>query len=241
MARVLAGSILTAAALLAAPPPDPAGQAREAVAGLAAKLKALLGEELAKGGFEGAVHACSTSAQKITREFAAKSGVDIRRVTLKYRNPANAPDAWERAQLEQWEATLKSGKPLPEEVWTIVEQPPTPSSRERREPGSATTDQRDPASSNRERREPGSSLPTPCLTPRQSPSPIFENPSRDGPTRHCRVPAAHAARRQCNDGTNRVLFSPVGTSNGVSQPWSDARAERRHAFCPWIGPSQFCL
>lgn len=135
MARILAAAILTAAVFAAAP--DPAVQAREAVAGLAARLKALLGEELAKGGFEGAVHACSTSAQKVTSEFAAQSGVDIRRVTLKYRNPANAPDAWERTQLEQWEASFKSGKPMPEEVWTIVEQPPTPSNRERREPGSA--------------------------------------------------------------------------------------------------------
>jgi len=121
MARILTGSILTAAALLAAAPLDPATQAREAVAGLAAKLKSLLGEELAKGGFEGAVRACSTSAQKVTREFAAESGIDIRRVTLKYRNPANAPDGWERAQLEQWEAALKSGKSLPDDVFAQVD------------------------------------------------------------------------------------------------------------------------
>jgi hypothetical protein len=128
-------ALVLATALLAAPP-DPSAQAREAIQGLSAKLKALLGEELAKGGFDGAVVACSTSAQKVTREFAAQSGVDIRRVTLKARNPANAPDAWERAQLTQWEAALKSGKPLPEEVWTIVEDQPVPSNRERREAGS---------------------------------------------------------------------------------------------------------
>ncbi|HPT28550.1 MAG TPA: DUF3365 domain-containing protein [Bryobacteraceae bacterium] len=120
MNRLLPGTLICVAALLAAPP-EPAAQARAAVAGLAAKLKALLGDELAKGGFEGAVHACSTSAQKVTREFAAQSGVDIRRVTLKYCNPANAPDAWERAQLEQWESVLKSGKPLPEEVFVPVD------------------------------------------------------------------------------------------------------------------------
>lgn len=120
MTRLLAVPILAAALL--APPADPAAQARDAVAGLSAKLKALLGDELAKGGFEGAVHACSTSAQKVTREFAAESGVDIRRVTLKYRNPANAPDAWERAQLEQMQAALNSGKHLPEEILTIVDE-----------------------------------------------------------------------------------------------------------------------
>jgi hypothetical protein len=129
-------ALVLAAALVAAQPPDPAAQARTTVAGLAAKLKSLLGDELAKGGFDGAVVACSTSAQKVTREFATQSGVDIRRVTLKARNSVNAPDAWERAQLEQWEAALKSGKPLPEEVWTTVEDPPTPSNRERREAGS---------------------------------------------------------------------------------------------------------
>ncbi len=102
--------------------PSPAAQARTAVAGLAAKLKTLLGDELAKGGFDGAVVACSTSAQKVTREFAAQSGVDIRRVTLKARNPANAPDAWERAQLGKLEAALKSGQPLPEEVLAAIDQ-----------------------------------------------------------------------------------------------------------------------
>lgn len=114
-------SVLVICSALLAAPPDPAAQARSAVAGLAEKLKALLGEELAKGGFEGAVHACSTSAQKVTREFAAQSGVDIRRVTLKHRNPANAPDAWERTQLEQWETALKSGKSLPDEVFAQVD------------------------------------------------------------------------------------------------------------------------
>lgn len=114
-------SVLVICSALLAAPPDPAAQARSAVAGLAEKLKALLGEELAKGGFEGAVQACSTSAQKVTREFAAHSGVDIRRVTLKHRNPANAPDAWERNQLEQWETALKSGKPLPDEVFVQVD------------------------------------------------------------------------------------------------------------------------
>ena len=149
MSRMLTISALVlAAALVAAQPPDPAAQARTAVAGLAAKLKALLGDELAKGGFDGAVVACSTSAQKVTREFAAQSGVDIRRVTLKARNPANAPDAWERAQLTQWEAALKSGKPLPEEVWTLARthrSPPTAKAERRAPPlaphrqGPATT------------------------------------------------------------------------------------------------------
>jgi len=115
-------ALVLAAALLAAQPPPPDAQARAAVAGLAEKLKALLGDELAKGGFEGAVQACSASAQKVTREFASQSGVDIRRVTLKQRNPANTPDAWERAQLAQWQADLDAGKPLPAEVAMTVEE-----------------------------------------------------------------------------------------------------------------------
>jgi hypothetical protein len=145
MSRSFPGLLLCAAVLVAAPP-DPSAQARSAVAGLAEKLKTLLGEELAKGGFEGAVHACSTSAQKVTRDFAAQAGVDIRRVTLKHRNPANAPDAWERAQLARMEADLRAGKPLPAEVWEVVDEPPVAantkslSNRERREPGSANRD-----------------------------------------------------------------------------------------------------
>lgn len=120
--RRLSSVAIVCAAVIAAAPPDPAAQARSAVAGLAEKLKTLLGEELAKGGFEGAVHACSTSAQKLTRDFAAQAGVEIRRVTLKYRNPANAPDAWERSQLAQLESDLRAGKPLPSEIEVTVEE-----------------------------------------------------------------------------------------------------------------------
>lgn len=120
--RRLFPSLLLCAAAISAAPPDPAAQARSAVAGLAEKLKTLLGEELAKGGFEGAVHACSTSAQKVTRDFAAQAGVDIRRVTLRHRNPANAPDAWERSQLAQMEADIRAGKPLPAEIEVTVDE-----------------------------------------------------------------------------------------------------------------------
>ena len=121
MSRLLPVLLLCVAAIIAAPP-GPAAQARSAVAGLAEKLKTLLGEELAKGGFEGAVQACSTSAQKVTRDFAAQSGVDIRRVTLKHRNAANAPDAWERSQLAQMESDVRAGKPLPAEIEVTVDE-----------------------------------------------------------------------------------------------------------------------
>jgi hypothetical protein len=101
-------AVLALASLAFAQEPPQLEQARDASRALTAILKALLTQEMANGGPAAAVDACSRSAQQVTREFSRDAGFDVRRVSLKNRNGAGAPDAWERRILTEWQA---SGKP----------------------------------------------------------------------------------------------------------------------------------
>jgi len=96
--------------------------ARTAADDLGARLRALLMAELARGGPQGAVEACAAQAQEATLEEAARHGVALRRVSLQYRNPADAPDEFERAALERLAAGARQGS-LPAEVAQVTAGP----------------------------------------------------------------------------------------------------------------------
>jgi len=101
--------------------PTPRDRAAAAVRDLGQVLQQLLGEELKRGGVEGAAKSCSESAQIVTEEFAKDRALDLRRVSLKYRNQKDQPDEWEAAQLKEWEAGLKAGRPPAEHFATVTE------------------------------------------------------------------------------------------------------------------------
>ncbi|MBI4892860.1 MAG: DUF3365 domain-containing protein [Acidobacteria bacterium] len=101
--------------------PTPRQRAAEAVRDLAAVLQQLLGEEMKRGGVEGAVKSCSETAQVVTEEFAKERELDLRRVSLKYRNQKDQPDDYEAARLKEWEAQIKLGKPPAEHTQTVTE------------------------------------------------------------------------------------------------------------------------
>lgn len=109
------------AALAAAQAPDARRRAEEAAAGLGRILMELLSQEMARGGYEGAVRACSEVAQTVTEEFAHEQGLLIRRVSLRARNPKDQPDEWEAAKMKAWEKACRPGKP-PAEVFEVVEE-----------------------------------------------------------------------------------------------------------------------
>lgn len=96
--------------------PAPRERVVAAAAQLGEVLKQLLAEEMKKGGFEGAAKSCSESAQVVTEEYARDKSMDIRRVSLKYRNRRDQPDEWESARLREWAA---AGVP-PKEVFETV-------------------------------------------------------------------------------------------------------------------------
>lgn len=89
-------------------------RARTAADTLFARLLGRLNEEYQQGGAERGVRVCTQVAQELTREIATEQGVQIRRVSLKNRNPRNAPDPWERQVLQRWERDLKAGKQIGE-------------------------------------------------------------------------------------------------------------------------------
>jgi hypothetical protein len=100
--------------------PAPRERASSAVRDLGLLLQQLLGEEL-KRGPDAAVKSCSEAAQLVTEEFGKERELDIRRVSLKYRNPKDQPDEYEAARLKEWEAAAKAGKPPAERYETVTE------------------------------------------------------------------------------------------------------------------------
>lgn len=75
---------------------------------LAQSLKHELMSALKTDGIEGAVHTCYVSAPTITEDLNTKI-TTIKRTSLKWRNPNNAPDAWETAALAKFAQQLDNG------------------------------------------------------------------------------------------------------------------------------------
>jgi hypothetical protein len=66
------------------------------------KLLAVLQEEIAQGGPESAIAACRDKAPAMARAASEQTGWNVKRVSLRNRNPKAVPDAWERATLEDF-------------------------------------------------------------------------------------------------------------------------------------------
>ena len=89
------------------------------------KLKHALVTGMKAGGPSTAITACNVQAQPITKAASKRrTGLNIRRTSLRLRNPKNAPDAWEIRVLEQFEARFSAGEdPSQVEYHEVVEQP----------------------------------------------------------------------------------------------------------------------
>ncbi len=86
-------------------------EARSTARQLGDELRSLLLSELNTRGFEGAVSVCADRAQARTEEIRRATGRDVRRVTLRPRNPVNTPDAWERQALESFDRLPAADRP----------------------------------------------------------------------------------------------------------------------------------
>jgi len=99
-----------------------AADSREAIKQAQAALQQELQTAMKKGGPELAIHACSTKALGITREMSQKQHMLIRRTSLKLRNPQDAPDAWEKKVLKDFQGRINRGEnPAQMEHFEIVE------------------------------------------------------------------------------------------------------------------------
>jgi hypothetical protein len=94
-------------------------EARVAAKELSDAIRGLLMQELKTGGLEGAVAVCSTKAQARTAAYRRTFRNDIRRVSLRRRNPANEPDAYERRVLESFDRLSVEARPTAEH-WELV-------------------------------------------------------------------------------------------------------------------------
>jgi len=66
----------------------------------ATQLQSALQEAMSTGGPVAAISVCKDLAPAIQSELSRQSGANVRRTSLKFRNPGNAPDEWETDALE---------------------------------------------------------------------------------------------------------------------------------------------
>ncbi|MEZ5936860.1 MAG: DUF3365 domain-containing protein [Hyphomonadaceae bacterium] len=99
-----------------APPPSEEAvtaalaDSRAAAGALGSELMGALATAMAEGGPGAALPVCNEKAPEIAARLSTERQVDIGRTALRVRNPANAPDDWERAQLEAFVSAIAAGE-----------------------------------------------------------------------------------------------------------------------------------
>lgn len=91
-------------------PGDPAAEARALSARLQQRLQAELSAAMKEGGPLKAIEVCRSKAPVLAADLSKESGWKVGRTALRIRNPANAPDAWEKKALEEFDARLARGE-----------------------------------------------------------------------------------------------------------------------------------
>lgn len=117
MPRQLAVLSLTAVFVLTAcareetpaPAPEDITAARAAADALGAQLKARLLSAIETGGPVAAIDVCKLEAPEIADGLSGETGLRVGRTALRWRNPANAPDDFERTAMENFLAEIDAG------------------------------------------------------------------------------------------------------------------------------------
>jgi len=94
----------------AAPTPELKAKAVELVQAYAGKLKGALSAAIEAGGPENALEVCNKQAPVIAAEISKASGWSVARTSLKPRNAASAPDAYEQKVMEGFLARIAKGE-----------------------------------------------------------------------------------------------------------------------------------
>jgi hypothetical protein len=108
-AAALAAALFAGAAGAAEPDPAQVKQARAAVKDLGEGLKRQLMAAIKAGGPASAIGVCQTIAPGLAEKAGQARALKVGRTGLRVRNPANAPDDWERRVLEDFAARIKGG------------------------------------------------------------------------------------------------------------------------------------
>ena len=122
LAAVLALPVLGASAAHATGmEPAWVNDARSVAAAMPPKLMQTLTAAIQQSGPAGAIGSCREEAPKMARAASEQSGWQIRRVSLKNRNPKAVPDDWERQALESFERSQAAGADASQlERWDTV-------------------------------------------------------------------------------------------------------------------------
>jgi len=87
-------------------------KARSAAGDFGARLLADLQKAMDTDGAVNAIGVCNRIAPEVAAEKSAAAQMSIGRTSLKLRQPKNAPDAWERQQLQNFETRKAAGENL---------------------------------------------------------------------------------------------------------------------------------
>jgi len=97
-----------------------AKQAKTAIGIFSKSLSSELKTAMVEGGPLNAIEVCNSSAMPITKQVSAEQGLELSRVSLKNRNPANAPNDWQKQTLELFEQQQASGADPATLVWSSI-------------------------------------------------------------------------------------------------------------------------
>lgn len=101
--------LLAAGSTLAGEPTDKE-KAMAATAAFGKALKAELVTAMQAGGPLAAIEVCNTKAPGIAQAVSLEQGVQVSRVSLKNRNPENAPNEWQSEVLASFEERVQEGE-----------------------------------------------------------------------------------------------------------------------------------
>lgn len=85
-------------------------QSREAIKSLGGELKHTLQTAMKAGGPVNSVSSCQSEAPEISNSIFNEKGISVARTSLKYRNPENKPDDWEKQVLMEFEQRQADGE-----------------------------------------------------------------------------------------------------------------------------------
>ena len=92
--------------------------AKAAVKTFAGALQKELKSAMQSGGPVAAIEVCNTRAMPISQLISAEKGMDLSRVSLKNRNPMNAPNDWQTLVLQRFEEQKAAGKDVQSIGWS---------------------------------------------------------------------------------------------------------------------------
>ena len=94
-------------------------EAKAVIQGFAKDLQSELLKAVKTGGPVSGIEACNVKAPYL-EDLHSQSSWQVSRTSLKYRNPSNQPDLWEKEQLERFnEESLKGQDPMT--MWAVYE------------------------------------------------------------------------------------------------------------------------